>query len=229
MLRQNKFVKYLLYAIGEIVLVVIGILIALHINNWNNERENRRFEQEILQQIDINLAKDQAELIRIKGNFEKAIVSSEKVLAAMEKGNPHDSIKYWLGDVIQFDRFQPLTNSYEQLKSRGLEHIQNRDLRFLLGSYYDDQANHMVKSIGDIEAAFNDQWAPLTIEAVEDFVFKQYVVFRDQNILRPEEIGGTILKLNKDNFRGGVFRISVGLDTVNTIRDMISEELAKFE
>ena len=38
MLTENKFSKYLIYAIGEIILVVIGILIALWINNWNNER-----------------------------------------------------------------------------------------------------------------------------------------------------------------------------------------------
>ena len=38
LLTQNKFSKYLLYAVGEIVLVVIGILIALQINNWNQDR-----------------------------------------------------------------------------------------------------------------------------------------------------------------------------------------------
>lgn len=44
LLAENKFSKYLIYAIGEIVLVVIGILIALQINNWN---ENRKIEREI--------------------------------------------------------------------------------------------------------------------------------------------------------------------------------------
>jgi hypothetical protein len=39
LLTENKFSKYLLYAIGEIILVVIGILIALSINNWNEERK----------------------------------------------------------------------------------------------------------------------------------------------------------------------------------------------
>ena len=37
MLKENKFSKYLIYAIGEILLAVIGILIALRINNWNKE------------------------------------------------------------------------------------------------------------------------------------------------------------------------------------------------
>lgn len=37
-IRAGKFTKYLIYAIGEIVLVVIGILQALQVNNWNEER-----------------------------------------------------------------------------------------------------------------------------------------------------------------------------------------------
>jgi len=40
LLTENKFSKYLLYGIGEIILVVIGILIALSINNWNEDRKN---------------------------------------------------------------------------------------------------------------------------------------------------------------------------------------------
>ena len=47
LLSENKFSKYLVYAIGEIVLVVIGILIALQINNWNENRKNE--EQGIIQ------------------------------------------------------------------------------------------------------------------------------------------------------------------------------------
>jgi hypothetical protein len=40
LVTENKFSKYMLYAIGEITLVVIGILIALQINNWNENRNN---------------------------------------------------------------------------------------------------------------------------------------------------------------------------------------------
>ena len=41
LLSENKFSKYLIYAIGEIILVVIGILIALQINNWNESEKNQ--------------------------------------------------------------------------------------------------------------------------------------------------------------------------------------------
>ena len=51
LLTRNKFTAYLLYAVGEIILVVIGILLALQINSWNRERENRKQEQQILSQL----------------------------------------------------------------------------------------------------------------------------------------------------------------------------------
>lgn len=51
LLVENRFSKYLLYAFGEIILVVIGILIALQINNWNEDRKNDRQERYLLTQL----------------------------------------------------------------------------------------------------------------------------------------------------------------------------------
>ena len=51
LLSENKFTKYLIYAAGEIVLVVIGILIALQINDWNNYSIDREKEQAILKEL----------------------------------------------------------------------------------------------------------------------------------------------------------------------------------
>ena len=58
LLTENKFSKYLLYAIGEIVLVVIGILIALGINNWNENNKLEELKQVYYQQILKDLKKD---------------------------------------------------------------------------------------------------------------------------------------------------------------------------
>jgi len=62
LIMENKTSKYFKYAIGEIVLVVIGILIALQINNWNENRKNSQYEQNYLQRILKDLHKDQTEL-----------------------------------------------------------------------------------------------------------------------------------------------------------------------
>jgi hypothetical protein len=52
---ENKTSKYFKYAIGEIILVVIGILIALQINNWNEHRKNNLWEHQFLKDLKIEL------------------------------------------------------------------------------------------------------------------------------------------------------------------------------
>lgn len=57
LLSQNKVTRYLVYALGEIVLVVIGILLALQINTWNQNRLDRKQEQQLLAQLEIEYNK----------------------------------------------------------------------------------------------------------------------------------------------------------------------------
>ncbi len=65
LLSNNQFSKYLLYAIGEIFLVVIGILIALQINNWNENRKERTREKMYLQSLKEDLKQSIKELDRV--------------------------------------------------------------------------------------------------------------------------------------------------------------------
>src|SRR5688500_8909010 len=58
MVISNSFGNYLLYALGEVVLVVIGILIALQINNWNELRKTRLFEVKMLKETRKSLTQD---------------------------------------------------------------------------------------------------------------------------------------------------------------------------
>ena len=63
LLSENKFSKYLIYAIGEIILVVIGILIALQINNWNENKKLDYKRQNYYNQLVDDLQKDKAILL----------------------------------------------------------------------------------------------------------------------------------------------------------------------
>ena len=58
LLSEGKTGKYLKYAIGEIILVVVGILIALSINNWNEERKQNELETVYLKRLHNELKKD---------------------------------------------------------------------------------------------------------------------------------------------------------------------------
>ncbi len=66
MLSENKFSKYLLYAIDEILLVVVGILIALQINNWNEAVKTQAQELKLLKQLKIDLSENHKELTELK-------------------------------------------------------------------------------------------------------------------------------------------------------------------
>ena len=80
LLTENKFSKYFLYAIGEIILVVIGILIALAINNKNKESETKIKEHKYLTGIKSDLNLNLTELKTFITSTESSINSAEIVL-----------------------------------------------------------------------------------------------------------------------------------------------------
>jgi hypothetical protein len=51
-LVMNQFGRYLLYAVGEVLLVMLGILLALQVDNWNEERKERKEELEMLKALE---------------------------------------------------------------------------------------------------------------------------------------------------------------------------------
>jgi uncharacterized membrane protein YgaE (UPF0421/DUF939 family) len=62
MLTENKFSKYLLYAFGEIVLVMIGILLALQVNNWNEAKKKEHLKNEYKAALKNDYIKDTIQL-----------------------------------------------------------------------------------------------------------------------------------------------------------------------
>lgn len=224
-IMENKTGKYFKYAIGEIILVVIGILIALQINNWNEARKSNAFESEMLTQVRVNLLKDKLTLTEIINNNDAAIKSSNKILSLQQNEMINDSIKYWLGDIIQFDRFQPLTNAYEVLKSKGLDQITNKQLRFLLGTYFDDKANHIIKAIDDIYHTFENDWLPILKKNVVELKFKGYVILQNYTIFTNPGETRNILVMNIDNFAGSNQYIKEGIVIIDEILEIITKEL----
>lgn len=227
LLEKNKTKKYLKYAVGEIVLVVIGILVALSINNWNEEKKDNDFENEMIAQIQENLANDKKALKKIKIIFNNAISSSNKILELKSSEENLDSLKYWLADIIQFERFQPITNSYETLKSKGLDKVSNKELRMLLGAYYDDEINHVIKSVGDVEYSFNNDWIPVMKEIIVDFKFQDYVIVTDPKIFSQPSTARNILTLNKDNYRGGLNRVISAINSIDKLENILEKTLKK--
>jgi len=84
--------KYLFYAIGEIALVVIGILIALQINNWNEEQKNRRAEENFYADILIDIDKDSIKLEELSRFYNNRIDQLGWLLREIRNSYTHTNI-----------------------------------------------------------------------------------------------------------------------------------------
>jgi hypothetical protein len=120
LLSENKFSKYLLYAIGEIVLVVIGILIALSINNWNEDRKNKLAEAEyycrILDDYEIN-----KKLVNeaIESTTEKIKICKTLIADLNQIPNNKSDILNDFPNAIRQNVFVPSNITLEDLTSSG--------------------------------------------------------------------------------------------------------------
>lgn len=134
-LENDNSKKYFKYAFGEVVLIVFGILIALQINNWNENRKDRNKEVVLLNQLhqefsnDLNQLKDK---IKQRNNI---IYSCKKILEYVDndKLDSHDSIVYFLQRSVFIPTFN--TSSRDFFSARNVSLLQNDSLRVLLANW----------------------------------------------------------------------------------------------
>ena len=138
LLTDNKFSKYLLYAVGEILLVVIGILIALQIDNWNEGIKQNKRELILLSELRSNLKTNVRNLesdIRLQTN---SIRSFEYVLKLPDERLPfNDSISRYLYDIDYCPDVLLITSAFQTMKSSGLEIIRSDSLRMAIVNLYE--------------------------------------------------------------------------------------------
>ena len=137
LLSENKFSKYLIYAIGEIVLVVIGILIALSINNWNENNKQRTKEKAILENLKTSLEDDILTHNFHLQVYEEGKYSIDFLIEFMEKDYPYqDSLKYHFGRTTHLWNPSIRLEIFENLKSIGFDIVSNKDLKQDILGYY---------------------------------------------------------------------------------------------
>ncbi|MDX1591200.1 MAG: hypothetical protein R3283_04520 [Balneolaceae bacterium] len=138
-MEQHKVKTYLLYAIGEVLLVVIGILIALQVNNWNENQKERDFEHKILTEIHSTLI---TEWERREQDFEGYARAKESIgyLTLVRNGEitEPDSLMHHIRRINIRQFFISNSGAYETLKTSGLDKISNENLRRQLVAYHEE-------------------------------------------------------------------------------------------
>ena len=139
LLSENRFSKYLIYAIGEILLVVVGILIALQVNNWNESQKNRDKEKLILNELLSSINKD---LDHYELNNNHRLQRKRNGLDSLNRYiNSNKSIADSLFFKFYNDMKQDITLEYDSgafqaLNSLGLDIIKNDSLRSKINQAY---------------------------------------------------------------------------------------------
>jgi len=146
LLVENKFSKYLVYAIGEIVLVVIGILIALQVNTWNNRRMDHNLEIKLLKDLQKDLKTDLINLSTKIAYDSLFAASNDSLLNCFKNNNIADGLKVRNINGTLYNRFGIINNTlffypqryaYQNIINSGIDIIENDSLRQNIVQLYD--------------------------------------------------------------------------------------------
>lgn len=156
MFNKNKFSKYLIYALGEIFLVVIGILIALQINNLNEQNKSKKKEIKILSEIRNNLIED------LKDHDQNIFYITYKdsvfnrIITLLNSDLPYDNTlsKSMMGITLAGPHFNPIKTGYNTMTSNEPELISNDSLRINIAILYDTKYLWLESVLQDI---YNNQ------------------------------------------------------------------------
>jgi hypothetical protein len=167
---DNKPMKYARYAVGEIVLVVVGILIALSINNWNEERKTNGIVQNYYSQLLKDLEKDSAyiqrQIIRLDHNIKLYDVHIE--VLKQEDLDTTGLINSFLTLDYGFWHYIFNTNTIETLQSTGDIKLMSSQIRNMLIDLKRSQAQRLETTRGNNSEGLRKLMDALSLGAASD-------------------------------------------------------------
>ena len=198
--RAGKTSKYLKYAIGEIVLVVIGILIALQINNWNERRKQYQKEKVLLIEVKKALESD------LKKEFIPALISYRKKVEAKNwienyyantEIVSNDTLTKYFRSYLGRDWFFVFnTAAFENLKSIGMDIITSDSLRSKISILYSYEYLN-IKELNDRFVGYQTNHVEPLINDKINLFDQVYSKSEFQNLLNDNSINSRLTELNR--------------------------------
>lgn len=205
LIMEHKTSKYLKYAIGEIILVVIGILIALQINNWNQKQIIKDHNNVILKNLISEFKSNKIELDSSITNISNVINALDSLLILMNENKPkieQNDFEVLLEKTFVTPSWTPSSYVLEEMKSSGdLSNIENNELKQLLFKWERD-----FSAMESIEVGY-DRFA----KAYIDFISK------NGSVRNLDAIGGNIPGLKKSILGKNDLTLLKSLEFENTV------------
>lgn len=225
LLTINKF-----NIIGVIVFVVIGILIALQINNWNEFNKAKTLETKILKELRSDLTQN---LNDIESNI-KYLTSckqaNEIIINHMENGLPyHDSLDYHFANLYPYTIFNPNQITFDYLKQTGMFSISNDSIRTSVSDLYAYQYStyHVFENTYFFEH-YTNYIKPMFMTEFETFEFYKSFKPKNYNQFIKNQKYRPIMRYTIDACRSFIFMQSRLKDNVEKLILDIDKKLIGF-
>ncbi|UAM99091.1 hypothetical protein K8354_04500 [Polaribacter litorisediminis] len=163
-MEKNKTGKYLKYAIGEIVLVMIGILLALQVSNWNQDRKDRISERKILNNINRDFIQNKASFDLVKVDNYKNLAVLDSIVQILKEGGITIEKYNKYNKLIIGNTYNPYSSTVDAvINSNSLELIQDDELQKYLVSWKDVLADYLEGETRYFKFV-NEQWRTYILE-----------------------------------------------------------------
>lgn len=227
--------KYFKYAIGEIVLVVIGILIALQINNWNENRKERLVQLQLLKELQYAAREDfdrgQHQLRRNK----ESLKSVEIILNQLESNLPyHDSLANHFNLAHSRWIAQIKDDAYKNLTDYGLNFMKNDTIKIEMTNLYGNRTEFLYKLDERFNLFYYQIAAPVLIDYFDKIapfgLVRAEMIPLDYSSLSKNMKYSTILKSTKAYMEGYIsWQENMILNGLNKLAHRLDSEIKYFD
>ncbi len=209
LIKKGQTGKYFKYAIGEIILVVIGILIALSINNWNEDRKQKLAINQGLLEVRNNMVNDSMAISKSINLINEELAVQKEIIKDIEKGILLDSTyNQKLGKCMTVG-YTPITqNGYKALQTVGLENIDNKNLENQLIKFYENLKKNFENEAEDDRVDLIEVWLPYVRKNFKDYDYRNYAIPKNYKNLSSDSEFFVMLKINKNNREATLLQIT---------------------
>ncbi len=219
---ENRVTRYLFYAIGEIVLVVIGILLALQINNWNEEEQMKNTIQAALDEVREDLVMDTLQLQEQIALRNADLASQGRVIQVLTDRELFTDQTYAdLGRVMLQRPTTLLTNGYDLIRELGMSNLNNRELRNSLVEYYETRQREIEKELVDDTMEFETAWLPYVRQHFAEWQFGERAIPHDDQQIAEDAYFLMTLKMNYNNLSATLVAHQIALQKARDLIGMI--------
>jgi len=237
LLSKGKTGKYLKYAIGEIILVVIGILIALQINNWNQQHQQKNEELRQLKALKLEFEKNSITLDSITKHHTENEDATLRLIKATDSYTIAEFDSLFLKAVYNYN-FDPSKGIYNSLINSGnIELISNQTLKYKLAEIQDIVTDY-IDDENDVRAYCGDIFFPFVINQMP---YNPLRLYKNRTTNEKERHQSFFVEMINNRifiehlsmlslFRIGVFEEGRKVrKEYNTIIALINQEITKME